>query len=65
MIAKTPISHLDRDPQGTTNRRRFDGSLWHSESALQPKLRRSDREETPLAGHALEIVGAAVVEFEP
>jgi hypothetical protein len=26
IIATTPISHPDRDPQGTTTRRRFDGS---------------------------------------
>src|SRR6185295_14606070 len=33
--------------------------------ALRPKLRRGDGEEMPLAGYALELVSAAVVEFEP
>jgi hypothetical protein len=28
-------------------------------------LRRSDREETPFAGHALEFVSAALLELQP
>ena len=34
-------------------------------SPHNPPLRRSDGEEAPFAGHALELVRAAVVEFEP
>jgi hypothetical protein len=30
-----------------------------------PPLRRSDREEMPLAGHALELVSPALLELEP
>jgi adenylate cyclase len=33
--------------------------------ANTPTLRRSDREETPLAGHALEFVSAALLELQP
>ena len=54
MIATTPISPPDRHPQGTTTRRRFDGG----------PLRGGDGEQAPLAGHALELVCAAVLELE-
>ena len=64
MIATTPISHPDRDPQGTTTRRRFDGNPQYSESAQQRKLCRGDGEEAPLAGHALELVSAALLELK-
>jgi hypothetical protein len=36
-----------------------------NEFRRNPPLRRRDREEATLAGHALELVCAAVFEFEP
>jgi hypothetical protein len=37
-------------------------ALWHT--CFGAPLRRGDGEEVPFAGHALEPVGAAVVELE-
>ena len=46
-------------------------SVYHSQAevrtaiaAPKPKLGRSNGEEAPLAGHALELMSATVVEFE-
>jgi hypothetical protein len=39
---------------------------WQASSLAEtPPLRRRDREESPRAGHALEFMRAAVLEFEP
>ena len=37
---------------------------WLCLSSVSPPLRRGDGEEMPLAGHALELVSAAVLELE-
>ena len=54
MIATMAISHPDRRPQATTTRRRFDNPPYVEATAKQ----------APLAGHALELVSAVVLELE-
>jgi len=58
------LSSLDPEVFLVENTRCTSANGRRNELRRNPPLRRPDGEETPLAGHTLELVSAAVVELE-